>query len=160
MRQRERADQEIELAFELLDSASEAELDRAIGHLVRAREFRAGVRVQLGHDRVEGPLQGITLGRELVERHQLGVPRGHRVLESSERRNCRFAELLGGAGPLSVEDVATIMADHGKDGRPSDQTICMHSDYWSTTACIQWCRRKGAWAQAAIWLRWPIWRWG
>jgi len=41
MRQRERAD-ETELAFELLDAASEAELDRAIGNLVSAAAGRAG----------------------------------------------------------------------------------------------------------------------
>ena len=42
MRQRERADEETELAFELLDTASEAELDRAIGNLVSAAAGRAG----------------------------------------------------------------------------------------------------------------------
>jgi hypothetical protein len=45
MRQRERADAEIDLAFELLDTASEAELDRAIGNLVSATAGQAGPRI-------------------------------------------------------------------------------------------------------------------
>jgi hypothetical protein len=63
--------------------------------------------------------------------------RGHRVYESSLKRIARFTELLSGAGPLSLEGLQKIMADHGKEARPSDTTICMHSDYWVTTACIQ-----------------------
>jgi hypothetical protein len=63
--------------------------------------------------------------------------RGRRVLESSEKRDNRFAELLSAAGPLNLEQIGNIMADHGKSGQPSDGTICMHSDYWTTTACIQ-----------------------
>jgi hypothetical protein len=63
--------------------------------------------------------------------------RGHRVLESSLKRNARFAELLSEEGPFSREDVEAIMADHGADGQPSENTICMHSDYWITTASIQ-----------------------
>lgn len=42
MRQQERADEETELAFELLDTSSEAELDRAIANLVSAAARRAG----------------------------------------------------------------------------------------------------------------------
>jgi hypothetical protein len=42
MGHRDRADAEIELAFELLDTASEAELDRAIGNLVSATAGQAG----------------------------------------------------------------------------------------------------------------------
>jgi hypothetical protein len=62
--------------------------------------------------------------------------RGHRVLESSLRRMDRFAVLLGGAGPLGLDQLGAIMADHAA-GSPSDSTICMHSDYWTTTACVQ-----------------------
>ena len=29
------------------------------------------------------------------------------------------------------------MSDHGHDDQPSAETICMHSDYWHTTACLQ-----------------------
>jgi hypothetical protein len=63
--------------------------------------------------------------------------RGHGVLDSSLLRMARFTELLAGALPLSLEGLGTIMADHGKDGQPSDCTICMHSDFWVTTASIQ-----------------------
>ena len=63
--------------------------------------------------------------------------RGHRVLDSSLQRMKRFEELLPGSGRLSLEQLANLTADHGKDGHPSDGTICMHSDYWTTTACVQ-----------------------
>jgi hypothetical protein len=29
------------------------------------------------------------------------------------------------------------MGDHGANGIPSADTLCMHSDYWHTTACVQ-----------------------
>ncbi len=61
---------------------------------------------------------------------------GHHVLKSSLARIKRLEELLAAAGPISVDKLSRVMADHGA-GRPSDCTICMHSDYWVTTACVQ-----------------------
>jgi hypothetical protein len=63
--------------------------------------------------------------------------RGQRALDSSLQRMKRFVELLPGSERLSLEQLANVMADHGKDGHPTDKTICKHSDYWATTACIQ-----------------------
>jgi hypothetical protein len=62
--------------------------------------------------------------------------RGHRVLDSSLTRMGRFEELLGEPARLTADDLGRVMADHA-DGEPSDATICMHSDYWVTAACVQ-----------------------
>ncbi len=61
---------------------------------------------------------------------------GHRVLDSSLARMKRLEELFANIGPVSLDQLGAIMADHG-EGQPSDSTICMHSDYWVTTACVQ-----------------------
>lgn len=62
--------------------------------------------------------------------------RGHRVLDSSLCRMKRFAQLLDQVHGLTPGDLGKVMADHA-GGEPSDATICMHSDYWFTTACVQ-----------------------
>ena len=64
--------------------------------------------------------------------------RGRRVLQSSLKRMKRFEELLPGSEKLSRDQLARVMADHGKDGEASDGGICMHGDYWTTTACLQY----------------------
>jgi hypothetical protein len=63
--------------------------------------------------------------------------RGRRVHRSSERRNQRFRELLGRGTALGEDDLAALMADHGPAGVPDEATPCVHSDYWTTTACMQ-----------------------
>lgn len=63
--------------------------------------------------------------------------RGRRVLESSDRRDERFATLLAGDEAFDGESLQRLMADHGPDGVGSACTPCMHSDYWNTTACVQ-----------------------
>lgn len=63
--------------------------------------------------------------------------RGRRVLESSDRRDERFAALLSGDEAFDGESLQRLMADHGPDGAGSACTPCMHSDYWNTTACVQ-----------------------
>jgi predicted choloylglycine hydrolase len=68
--------------------------------------------------------------------------RGKRLHQSSELRDQRFRELLAGTETLGAEELATIMADHGPTGTPSDGTPCMHSDYWVTTACLQFFPRS------------------
>jgi len=62
---------------------------------------------------------------------------GHRVLESSECRNCRFRELLSRGNSFGTEELSEVMSDHGADGEPSLNTICKHSSYWNTTASLQ-----------------------
>lgn len=68
--------------------------------------------------------------------------RGQRVLTSSVCRNQRFAELLDARPILDADDVAAVMSDHGAEGEPSCDSICMHSDYWFTTACLQFFPRS------------------
>jgi hypothetical protein len=48
----------------------------------------------------------------------------------------RFAELLDAVTELTPGELERVMADHA-GGEPSDATICMHSDYWVTCACVQ-----------------------
>ncbi len=64
--------------------------------------------------------------------------RGRRVMESPERRDARLGELLVPVRRMTPDDLAHLMADHGPHDAPDDGTVCMHSDYWSTTACLQW----------------------
>jgi hypothetical protein len=63
--------------------------------------------------------------------------RGHRVLESAECRDRRFEELLSRCDSLGPDDLSAVMSDHGPDDEPSLNTICKHSSYWTTTACLQ-----------------------
>jgi hypothetical protein len=64
--------------------------------------------------------------------------RGRRVLQSANCRRDRLAELLPNSGPLGPEQLQTILSDHGPTGQPSDDSLCMHGNYWSTTASLQW----------------------
>lgn len=68
--------------------------------------------------------------------------RGCSVLESSRRRDARFSDLLTASRPLDADDLALLLADHGETGKPDDGTLCMHGDYWTTTACLQWFPRS------------------
>jgi hypothetical protein len=63
--------------------------------------------------------------------------RGLRVHQSADDRDQRFRQQLGDQHCLTAETVAQVMVDHGPKGQPSLGSICMHSNYWSTTACIQ-----------------------
>jgi hypothetical protein len=63
--------------------------------------------------------------------------RGKRLHDSAESRYQRLRELLGTQGPLGLEDLARLMADHGPDGRATAYTPCVHSDYWNTTTSVQ-----------------------
>lgn len=81
-------------------------------------------RVQISLEAVHGPNAPAAL-------------RGRRVHQSAERRDERLAACLAGGEVLSIADVARHMADHGPDGVPSADSICMHSPYWHTTACLQ-----------------------
>ena len=65
------------------------------------------------------------------------VLRGRRVHQSSELRDTRFTELIEAPSRFSLNDVSRVMADHGPEEFPGPDTICMHSDYWQTTASIQ-----------------------
>jgi hypothetical protein len=88
-------------------------------------------------------MQGVQVPADAILDHRAPVAlRGLRLHESADRRDDRLRQLLAGCKPLGLEDLATLMADHGADGQPSAFTLCVHSDYWNTTACAQWLPRS------------------
>ena len=70
--------------------------------------------------------------------------RGRRVLESSELRQLRLAQLIDQAGQIGPDELAGILSDHGPDNQPGDYTLCVHGSYWYTTASLQFfpCSRR------------------
>jgi hypothetical protein len=75
--------------------------------------------------------------------HRVPKPlRGSRVLESSDRRDERFVELLAKTQQFDGDSLQSVMADHGAGGNGTACTPCMHSDYWNTTACVQFYPRE------------------
>jgi hypothetical protein len=68
--------------------------------------------------------------------------RGSRVLESSDRRDERFAELLGKTEQFDGPALQAVMSDHGPGDKGTACTPCMHSDYWNTTACLHFYPRE------------------
>jgi hypothetical protein len=91
-----------------------------------------------------GPTREIEVPEDAAyNEHAPKALRGQNVLDSSRRRDQRFAELLSGGRALGLEEVASLMADHGTDSVPSDKTICQHSAYWVTSACIQLLPHSG-----------------
>jgi hypothetical protein len=65
------------------------------------------------------------------------VLRGQRVHLSSESRELALHNIETIDSPIDPDTLAMRMADHGPTGSPSGLTLCVHSDYWHTTACIQ-----------------------
>ncbi len=58
--------------------------------------------------------------------------RGVRVHQSDELRYERAVELIEDFGKVGLDEVMKILRDHGKDGVPSDDTICRHAYPYST----------------------------
>lgn len=65
------------------------------------------------------------------------VLRGRRVHQSADTRAARLERLLHDAVPQDEQTLQQIMSDHGADESPSDDTVCMHGNYWHTTASLQ-----------------------
>ncbi|MFZ5829701.1 MAG: hypothetical protein ACOY3P_06425 [Planctomycetota bacterium] len=63
--------------------------------------------------------------------------RGRRVLRSPERRDARMTRLLREVETINTDSLARLMGDHGSEGLPSDETICMHGGHWSTLVALQ-----------------------
>jgi hypothetical protein len=63
--------------------------------------------------------------------------RGRRVLQSAESRDRRLSAIFNQPERLSMDEIAQRMADHGDNGQPDCDTVCMHGEHWRTTACIQ-----------------------
>lgn len=68
--------------------------------------------------------------------------RGQRVLESAEIRYARLTELLSGSAPLTLEDLAAVMSDHGQDRIASQTTVCVHGPYQRTLASIHFLPKQ------------------
>ena len=69
-----------------------------------------------------------------------GAPRvlqGRVVHQSSTLRDSRFQDLIASAESFTPETIQRVMGDHGANDDPSADTVCMHGDYWFTTASIQ-----------------------
>jgi hypothetical protein len=65
------------------------------------------------------------------------VLRGRIVHQASSLRDARFRELIAAADTLTPTSLQQVMGDHGADDAPCADTICMHGEYWFTTASIQ-----------------------
>lgn len=63
--------------------------------------------------------------------------RGRRLHESSIIRDQRFQQLLCQHEMIGINELGVIMSDHGPDERPGGSTLCVHGNYWHTTACLQ-----------------------
>lgn len=63
--------------------------------------------------------------------------RGKRIFDSPCHRDERLSELLDGQHLWDLDSLAEVMADHGPDRKPSENTICMHGDYWATHCAAQ-----------------------
>jgi len=78
--------------------------------------------------------------------------RGTSVLGPHETRHCRLGDLLAGGGRIGLEDLSTIMADHGDQGIAGGGTPCVHTEYWETSACLQFVpaerRLRVSWGSA------------
>ena len=68
--------------------------------------------------------------------------RGRRVLNSADARRNRLTDLLSGKQPLGPDQLQAILSDHGPTGSASDDSLCMHGSYWTTTASLQWFPRE------------------
>ena len=66
------------------------------------------------------------------------VLRGRPVLQWHSDRACRLESLVQSQGAFGPDELAAIMADHGPTGTPDGSSPCVHTDYWRTTAALQW----------------------
>jgi len=61
---------------------------------------------------------------------------GKRFRESSEKRFERITSLLKDCDKIDEKQLIDVFKDHGPENKPSMNSICMHSDYYSTTCSI------------------------
>ena len=64
--------------------------------------------------------------------------RGMPVLRWHADRARRLEALVQAEKLLGPDGLAAIMSDHGPAGRPDGASPCVHTDYWRTTASMQW----------------------
>lgn len=63
--------------------------------------------------------------------------RSTRPLDSSRHRDARFVELLAQYSRFGWDELTAVMSDHGSGDSPESHGLCVHSDYWYTTASLQ-----------------------
>ena len=91
----------------------------------------------------EGEMRTVELARDT--HYADGSPaalRGVRVHESAEERDARLGEALPAARGLDLDGLQRLLSDHGPDGKPSGNSVCMHGTYWFTTASLQLLPRE------------------
>jgi hypothetical protein len=64
--------------------------------------------------------------------------RGGSVLQPHVIRARRMEELVRKQSRIGPDELAVIMADHGPTGVPDGASPCVHTDYFKTTASLQW----------------------
>jgi len=64
--------------------------------------------------------------------------RGGSVLQPHAIRARRMEELVQKQSSIGPDELAAIMADHGPTGVPDGASPCVHTDYFKTTASLQW----------------------
>jgi hypothetical protein len=70
--------------------------------------------------------------------HVPSALRGKPVLRWHEDRARRLEQLVQAQKPIGPDALAAIMSDHGPSGVPDGASPCVHTDYWRTTASLQW----------------------
>jgi hypothetical protein len=60
------------------------------------------------------------------------------VLEPHTNRARRIEELVRHQSSIGPNELAAIMSDHGPTGAPDGASPCVHTDYFNTTATLQW----------------------
>ncbi len=63
--------------------------------------------------------------------------RGKPVLQWHANRGCRIEELIRARTKIGPEEMAAIMSDHGATGVADGSSPCVHTEYWRTTATMQ-----------------------
>jgi len=64
--------------------------------------------------------------------------RGGSVLQPHAKRARRIEELVRSQSSIGPDELAAIMADHGPKGVPDGASPCVHTNYFNTTASLQW----------------------
>ena len=83
-----------------------------------------------------GGMVGLEIGADAHYDHRAPtLLRGRRVHESADRRAEAIQNAVAGNLPLSLDDMQQILSGHAHGD--SCNSVCMHGDYWSTTACTQ-----------------------
>jgi hypothetical protein len=64
--------------------------------------------------------------------------RGRPVLQPHANRARRIEELVMNQSSVGPDELAVIMADHGPTCVPNGESPCVHTNYFNTTATLQW----------------------